>query len=301
MDPKDLLPPPPWEGPPIPIYLQKRVFYYGVSAKDVPSILREGVKVEKTRWKRIFLTRTPSYAADYGDVVLEVRLPRHFPISRSMMGEYMTYEDIPPESIRVKEALLPETVATPVELAATGRYPELDRAITERNMLRDKYMRIQAEGGAGTRTLRELEIAETRVIEEWKKALGGNPRPTNPQPSSLSEERKGLCYELAWRWLLKHKEGTLVHGVVFAGEPLSWINHAWVELDDEVYEPQNDETFSKTAFYQAFQAKPAQRYTLLEATKMALRTRNYGPWSGPEIQDILGRATLLAKGWKGER
>ena len=113
--------------------------------------------------------------------------------------------------------------------------------------------------------------------------------------------REGLCYELAWRWLLKHKEGTLVHGVVFAGDPLSWINHAWVELDDEVYEPQNDETFSKTAFYQAFQAKPAQRYTLLEATKMALRTRNYGPWSGPEIQDILGRATLLAKGWKGER
>ncbi len=99
-------------------------------------------------------------------------------------------------------------------------------------------------------------------------------------------ERVGRCYELGWRYLLDRKQGTLVHGVVFAGEPAQWINHAWVELNDEVYEPQHGEVFSKESFYRAFQAKPAQRYTWEEAAILAVRTHNYGPWQESDREHI---------------
>lgn len=105
-----------------------------------------------------------------------------------------------------------------------------------------------------------------------------------PRAKREEEERRGRCYELAWRFLRDYKEGTLIHGAVFGGERPRWVNHAWVELDDAVYEPQTDSLYRKEAFYRDLKAKPAQRYTWLEAATLALKTYNYGPWSSSESE-----------------
>lgn len=93
----------------------------------------------------------------------------------------------------------------------------------------------------------------------------------------------GRCYELAWRWLSRSREGTLVHGSLFAGEPRRRIDHAWVEFTDEVggplvYEPSSEALLKRSTFYLRFKAKPAQKYTWEEAAKLALMTKHYGPW-----------------------
>jgi hypothetical protein len=58
---------------------------------------------------------------------------------------------------------------TPNELVATGKYPDLEQAIIERNNLIDKYRIIQAEGGSGETTRKQMEQVELKVLDLWKR------------------------------------------------------------------------------------------------------------------------------------
>lgn len=99
---------------------------------------------------------------------------------------------------------------------------------------------------------------------------------------------EGTCYEDAWRFLLKEEEGDLVHGSVQTiGKR---INHAWVELPTGfIWEPESGELMKKDYFYQRAKPEVQARYTTEEASIMAARTKNLGPWTDEE------RARYLTK------
>ena len=92
-------------------------------------------------------------------------------------------------------------------------------------------------------------------------------------------DRLGDCYTLAWQFVTDHSEGRLIHGKVFAGTPRHWIDHAWVELPNEIiYEPIADCLYEKETYYSGYQAHELKRYTPTEARELAIRFERYGPF-----------------------
>ena len=99
--------------------------------------------------------------------------------------------------------------------------------------------------------------------------------------------RTGLCYQLAYQFIFREKEGVLVHGQIYAGSPKHWMDHAWVETGTGfVYEPVGNEFFPKKAFYTAFRAKPQARFTPEKAMIALMRNNHYGPWVKANPTDL---------------
>lgn len=99
-------------------------------------------------------------------------------------------------------------------------------------------------------------------------------------------ESKGTCYQDAWRFLLKEKEGHLVHGTVWNGDKR--IGHAWVETDTGyIWEPETKKFYTKIGFDNVAAPVAQYRYTVTEASVMVARTKNFGPWSDKEVVDYL--------------
>lgn len=101
---RDLLPPPPWEGPPLPRLIQGKLYYHGTSHRRLGRIKEEGLTPIAYNGKALlFLSPDFNYAADWGDVVVSVRLPKNFPVyykgKEAGYDEYYTTEKIPPEYI----------------------------------------------------------------------------------------------------------------------------------------------------------------------------------------------------------
>lgn len=92
----------------------------------------------------------------------------------------------------------------------------------------------------------------------------------------------GKCYEDAWRFLLKQEEGELIHGTVLSEGRR--IGHAWVELPSGyIWEPQTGQYYyTPKAFAIAASPEEESRYTAAQASIMAARTKNLGPWSEEE-------------------
>ena len=118
-DPRDFLPQPPWEGPPIPRGIKRRImprYYYHVTTRElVNKVLKEGlVPQERTGdsayWgrvtKRIYLLEEIDEGGFYGDVILRVKIPPGIRVEQSMYAEgfYVT-RPIPPEYIEVYKVL----------------------------------------------------------------------------------------------------------------------------------------------------------------------------------------------------
>jgi len=101
-------------------------------------------------------------------------------------------------------------------------------------------------------------------------------------------ESKGTCYQDTWRFLIKEKEGHLVHGTVWNGDKR--IGHAWVETDTGyIWEPETKKFYTKLGFEVVASPVEQHRYTPTEAAVMAARTKNFGPWSDEEMTDYLKR------------
>jgi len=99
-------------------------------------------------------------------------------------------------------------------------------------------------------------------------------------------ESKGTCYQDAWRFLIKEKEGYLVHGTVWNGDKR--IGHAWVETDTGyIWEPETKKFYTKLGFENVAAPVEQHRYDTTEASVMAARTKNFGPWSDEEASDYL--------------
>jgi hypothetical protein len=92
--------------------------------------------------------------------------------------------------------------------------------------------------------------------------------------------RLGRCYELSWKyqcdddrfvgWLLVHGEGNSK-----AGER---IGHAWLEFGDCVFDPVENATYEKTAYYARYGAKCLHTYEPKEAALAATAHGHFGPY-----------------------
>lgn len=91
--------------------------------------------------------------------------------------------------------------------------------------------------------------------------------------------QRGKCYELAFEFLMGEEEGELVHGRIYAGTPLRWIKHAWVELPTGFTYDGVVDMFVPTEEYKIkMRAIEDNRYTLKEAAHNVLKTEHYGAW-----------------------
>jgi len=110
-------------------------------------------------------------------------------------------------------------------------------------------------------------------------------QPAEKLPQTLPQT--GTCYADAWRFLIKEKEGYLVHGTLFSGGRR--MGHAWVEtLTGWVWEPETGRFFTRLGFESSFAPFIESRYTPEEAAIMVARTKNLGPWSEQERLQYLG-------------
>lgn len=96
--------------------------------------------------------------------------------------------------------------------------------------------------------------------------------------------KPGECYEVAFLFMIEHplgKHAKLVHGKVrnvMKGQK-KWVNHAWVEVGDLVWDNAYFDIFlPKDAYYRISDAKPERTYTQKQAIRMALKTKHYGNW-----------------------
>lgn len=97
----------------------------------------------------------------------------------------------------------------------------------------------------------------------------------------------GLCYEDAWRFLIKEEEGTLVHGSVWT-DPGKRIGHAWVETETGyIWEPEHREFFQKSVWEKIAQPIEEARYSPEQAAIMVARTEHFGPWTAEEREKFL--------------
>jgi hypothetical protein len=96
-------------------------------------------------------------------------------------------------------AAVPEPGAplTPEKIAASGKSPELDAAITKRNNLRDRYLRIQSEGKPGTRIRKQWEDAEAEVLK-IRKRIQSVPEPVSPDIASFRAATEAIP-GIEWR------------------------------------------------------------------------------------------------------
>lgn len=94
-----------------------------------------------------------------------------------------------------------------------------------------------------------------------------------------ARSRIGRCYELAWKGIMRCPEATLVHGIV-RGPCDSRIEHAWLMVDDSVYDVTDDRVFSWQEYRDRFAAVVTSRYSLREAARNAADSGHSGPWLG---------------------
>lgn len=82
----------------------------------------------------------------------------------------------------------------------------------------------------------------------------------------------GRCFELAGKFALEHPQATVVQGFVHP-----WVAHAWVEIDELVYDGTCKGLFSKAGYYEVAQAVPVRRFTAEEYTNWSCKRGFWGP------------------------
>lgn len=100
---------------------------------------------------------------------------------------------------------------------------------------------------------------------------------------STFKSRLGQCYVLSGRYVFNHPEENLllVHGTI---NGRNWTGkdfdnpHAWVEDDDEVYDPVWEKRFPKEVYYQLMNAKAHHKYTFKQVCQITSKKKHWGPW-----------------------
>lgn len=112
------------------------------------------------------------------------------------------------------------------------------------------------------------------------------------EPMPIIFPQTGTCYQDAWRFIIKEGEGYLVHGTVWSKDKR--VRHAWVETESGyIWEPETRKFYTKLGFDNVASPVAQQRYTPTEASIMAARTSNFGPWTEQERLQYLGGETGL--------
>jgi len=119
---------------------------------------------------------------------------------------------------------------------------------------------------------------------------GGKERPLetgvfNPNDIERVQPMRGFCFERCAEWLMleqgkEYEQARLVHGTVMGQGSLEGVRfvHAWVEIDDWVYDVSQDILSPKDYYYQLAEAEDMVSYTGTEAAVNSLKEKNWGPW-----------------------
>jgi len=110
--------------------------------------------------------------------------------------------------------------------------------------------------------------------------------------SNKIEKASGLCYETALRHQIKGG-GILHHGSI-QGDDGKRVNHAWVEHDNMIFEPQTGHMFDKNNFNSRFKPESRNKYSQEEAGISMIRNKHMGPW---EKQEGGGAGTVASGGF----
>lgn len=155
----------------------------------------------------------------------------------------------------------------------SGTAPTLERAMQD----------------ALTSGVRADDAAQARydaAMERLTKGAAG----VDPRESMAFEDRLGLCYELAARYVQHNEGASLVHGSI--GGPNAQMNsdgaprigHAWaVDADGEVFEPASGQHYSAGEFRRQFDAVGWVTYTRTEMLKLLAKHAHWGPWDDAYI------------------
>ena len=128
----------------------------------------------------------------------------------------------------------------------------------------------------------EIELTEEDIV--WMARASADEirlRFGLPEAGEYPEAEIGTCYEDALLFIIKEKEGYLVHGTVLSNGKR--IGHAWVEtLAGYIWEPETKKFYNRKLFQAFTKAIEEQRYTPEQAFALARRTYHSGPWTEEE-------------------
>ena len=105
----------------------------------------------------------------------------------------------------------------------------------------------------------------------------------------------GNCYEAAASALLFRRQfadWVLVHGhPTRTIEPYCQFGHAWLEQGDTVFDAASRKVLRRNVYYQAGQIdyRDNRLYTEPEARAFIQLTQHWGPWEGPDAEDVPDR------------
>lgn len=117
------------------------------------------------------------------------------------------------------------------------------------------------------------------------------------------EDRKGRCYELAYRYVYATEGASLVHGWI--GGPDAALNrlgapalgHGWaITPTGQIYDAVLDETFNLSVFDHCFAGRAHVTYTRNEALVNALSFGNFGPWDD-EFDELEEASRVVHAAW----
>ena len=94
--------------------------------------------------------------------------------------------------------------------------------------------------------------------------------------------RLGECYVLSAKYVQIHPKSILVHGKLinpFNKGNYKKLDHAWVEIGDQIFDPVMDHTYPKPVYENLFKVKIYKKYSQKEVFDMILKRKTWGPWS----------------------
>jgi len=122
----------------------------------------------------------------------------------------------------------------------------------------------------------------------------------NPDDIERGPKMPGFCFDSCARWLVfeqgrDYPQAKLVHGTVMGRGPLAdkRFTHAWVEIDDWIYDVSQDLLVEKDHYFQLSEGEGYVTYTSDEVMKKIIETEHWGPWD----DDLLNFREEEAKGW----
>lgn len=108
----------------------------------------------------------------------------------------------------------------------------------------------------------------------------------DPDDIEMVPEARGFCFDRSAKWLVleqgrEFEQAKLVHGTVMGQGPLDGVRfaHAWVEIDDWVFDVSQAFLSPKGAYYEIAQAEDIVSYSGTEAAVNLMKEKNWGPWA----------------------
>ncbi len=100
------------------------------------------------------------------------------------------------------------------------------------------------------------------------------------ESATTIDDRRGLCYELSYRYVVNHPDAELIHGITTNRKTDNrTLDHAWVEYDDKVFDPVIGREFQKEYYYHIYNPIVNKRYSHYDAMITMLRYNHMGPWN----------------------